>query len=431
MTVELEKDLVIGMLTVLGKLINRNATDPERKALRIEAQDGTLTFCVSSATERLLRKFETETPDPFIVHVDFDAFRDAVRTCRTRLVQFTLAGDAVLVAGNPVPLCNVPAVPLDRPRGLMHADLPAGFIGKCASAAQVVDQTNSRPDTHGINVNSHGIVAISGREMIHIPFDVKLGGLTIPVPVALIQSKCEDSGRVELWPVKKETYFRLVVGPWEWTAPAVPGEFPNWQRIIPAEEKLVRRITLSKETATQILTALRGLSDPDDQAVVWTKTADGSLNVRTGTLNCSYPAAFTGQWEKVRQGISRKILLHILAQGHDTFAFGDPVKTPFVSSGGVGRFIAMPDALPVTQTIKEETVYTKEVNVGEPGTVPVASPLDELSESIENFRAKLKSLFEESAVLLRKVREAALQQKQKEREFVQARKALERIRMAI
>ena len=76
-------------------------------------------------------------------------------------------------------------------------------------------------------------------------------------------------------------------------------------------------------------------------------------------------------------------------------------------------------------------IEAKEVNVGEPGTVPVALPLDELSESIESFRAKLKSLFEESAVLLRKVREAALQQKQKEREFVQARKAIERIRMAI
>ena len=48
MTVELEKDLVIGMLTVLGKLINRNATDPVRKALRIEAQF----FCQGMCTPK-------------------------------------------------------------------------------------------------------------------------------------------------------------------------------------------------------------------------------------------------------------------------------------------------------------------------------------------------------------------------------------------
>ena len=58
------------------------------------------------------------------------------------------------------------------------------------------------------------------------------------------------------------------------------------------------------------------------------------------------------------------------------------------------------------------------------------NPLDELSMSIEAFKQKLKASFDEIAALARKVKEAQIAQRQKERDFVQARRVLERIRMA-
>ena len=64
-------------------------------------------------------------------------------------------------------------------------------------------------------------------------------------------------------------------------------------------------------------------------------------------------------------------------------------------------------------------------------TAPVANPLDELNANVEEFRGKLKLLLDESGVLIRKVKEVALVQKQKERDFIQARRAIERIRVAI
>jgi len=64
-------------------------------------------------------------------------------------------------------------------------------------------------------------------------------------------------------------------------------------------------------------------------------------------------------------------------------------------------------------------------------TAPVVNPLDELNANVEEFRGKLKLLLDESGVLIRKVKEVALVQKQKERDFIQARRAIERIRMAI
>ena len=73
---------------------------------------------------------------------------------------------------------------------------------------------------------------------------------------------------------------------------------------------------------------------------------------------------------------------------------------------------------------------TENTNVVEQ-TAPVVNPLDELNANVEEFRGKLKLLLDESGVLIRKVKEVALVQKQKERDFIQARRAIERIRMAI
>ena len=60
-----------------------------------------------------------------------------------------------------------------------------------------------------------------------------------------------------------------------------------------------------------------------------------------------------------------------------------------------------------------------------------SSPMEELTASIEAFKLKLKAISDESNALSRKVKEVALAQKQKERDFVLARRAIERIRMAI
>ena len=58
------------------------------------------------------------------------------------------------------------------------------------------------------------------------------------------------------------------------------------------------------------------------------------------------------------------------------------------------------------------------------------NPLDELAATIEAMKAKLKAMFDESAAMSRKVREVALAQRQKEREYVQTKRTIERIRTA-
>ena len=58
------------------------------------------------------------------------------------------------------------------------------------------------------------------------------------------------------------------------------------------------------------------------------------------------------------------------------------------------------------------------------------NPLDELLANIEDMKAKSKALFDDSAAMVRKVREVALAQRMKEREYQQTRRTIERIRTA-
>ena len=73
---------------------------------------------------------------------------------------------------------------------------------------------------------------------------------------------------------------------------------------------------------------------------------------------------------------------------------------------------------------------TENTNVVEQ-PAPVVNPLEELNNNVEEFRNKLKLLLDESNSLIRKVKEVSIAQKQKERDFIQAKRAIERIRMAI
>ena len=56
--------------------------------------------------------------------------------------------------------------------------------------------------------------------------------------------------------------------------------------------------------------------------------------------------------------------------------------------------------------------------------------IDELIAGIEAFKSTLKTLSEESAVMSRRIREFALVQRQKDREYKQTKRTLDRVRVA-
>ena len=78
-----------------------------------------------------------------------------------------------------------------------------------------------------------------------------------------------------------------------------------------------------------------------------------------------------------------------------------------------------------------ETNEIKETDSRRESANEALDPMEELNHGIDELRGKLKLLLDETSVLTRKVKEAVLKQKQKERDFILAKRAIERIKMAI
>ena len=78
-----------------------------------------------------------------------------------------------------------------------------------------------------------------------------------------------------------------------------------------------------------------------------------------------------------------------------------------------------------------ETNEIKETDSRRESANEASDPMEELNHGIDELRGKLKLLLDETGVLTRKVKEAVLKQKQKERDFILAKRAIERIKMAI
>ena len=201
----------------------------------------------------------------------------------------------------------------------------------------------------------------------------------------------------------------------------------------------------------------------------------------------SIRAEFDENWGDLSFIVRKEILAHLLNEGHSRIEINDALS-PFVGTGGMGQFVAMPvyvkkpqaqteqsaeqvavqtepvEAQPIPESAdsaaekipshepeneipanpnttqnKEPQTMNENPTIIHTVSAPVqtsaqnnepANPLDELTANIEAMKGKLKTMFDESAALARKVREVALVQRQKEREYQQARRTLERVRVA-
>ncbi len=305
----------------------------------------------------------------------------------------------------------------------------------------------------GINFSHEGITATNGKELLTLPMYIDVADLTIPLPLALMQSKTDEPGRLDVWEDKSGKTFRIETEHWVWTAKALAGIYPNWQNVVPNEKNLKRSITLTPEDAERLLAFLKKVPDqpPNNETKICQK--DGKLCVDANSCGLELSATFIGDWTDSPLWLNRHMLQHLLSQGHNKISTGTG-HYPISATGGIGQYIAMPlypqktheqlegktETEPIHNKAKEKNEMENEHKTVSAGTQTAAinhehenatNPLDELCANIEAFRNKLRLALDESAILAKKVKEAQLSQKQKERDFIQAKRAIERIRMAI
>ena len=216
----------------------------------------------------------------------------------------------------------------------------------------------------------------------------------------------------------------------KWTGKLLEGNYPNWRNVIPTDEQLNYCITLTDvETVINWLKLVPPCKEPNGIEFNVTPHGLKLISCRNPHFEFTTHAEIVGAEPRAVLTLDREIILRMLMQGYTILQANSDCALPVLASGGSGQYIAMPIRT-IPKPKEEKNMETENTNVVEQ-PAPVVNPLEELNNNVEEFRNKLKLLLDESNSLIRKVKEVSIAQKQKERDFIQAKRAIERIRMAI
>ena len=330
------------------------------------------------------------------------------------------------------------------PADAVAVALPENFATRLAEAAPLVDRQETRQVLQGIHLCPDGIVVTDGKQLLYLPLNWTLNEtLTLPFPLALLTAKPEGPGTLTVWKSRDLQLFKIELGSFSWYGKALAGTYPQWKNVLSEKSALDYAITFHPEQAGQLVEFLKTVPDcPPFHAVELNVIPNGVTVIPNNfpDMELRLEATVIGAQPRAVLALNKYILLRMLQQGYTKFRAHSDGRIPVIAEGGSGRYLAMPiHILPKHQPEKEETkmenvenkVVSAPVQTVAPNHEPETNPLDELCNTIDTFRNKLKLALDESTLLMRKVKEVQLAQKQKERDFVQAKRAIERIRMAI
>ena len=449
MKIEVNKNELERALIALGKLISRMSPVPEHKSLLIECKDGKVCFSTRSPSELMTFQMACSGEVEFRSIVGFDEFRDAVRGYRNKVLEIEDSEGTLRVGERTLfPMSGVEWRVPDEGEHCSVSELPKDFVALFAAASPLVDRNNPRKVLQGINLCREGITATNGKELLNIYVPLNVDDFTIPLPLALMQTKTTESGTLCTWTDRTGKMCRIETEHWVWYAEGLEGNYPNWKQVIPSQKALVRSVSFLPERGQQLEIFLKNVPDqPPHNPVELYQSDPGYLNILAGEMHTSITAEFIGNWNDVSIKLNKHVLLRLLSEGHTKIEAGDG-HFPILATGGTGRYITIPLYQPKTQEPKpiqtqmeEPKMENNEMRVvsapvqtvvRNPEPVPEAvDPMEELNHGIDELRGRLKLLLDETGVLTRKVKEAVLKQKQKERDFILAKRAIERIKMAI
>ena len=500
MEIHLNKSELAGALPALGKLVCRTSPIPVYHAVQIESINNTLFFRTHNTDEEIEFQMDAQGLDTFQLAVEFDLFRAIVRNSRTKTIKFEFSDGRLSIDGTAiVPVeGDWPVTRIPQDNSVATMPLPWDFVHILSAAAPLIDLKEPRKILHGINLSQDGITATNGKELFNSPYPFKLDDLTIPFPLALMATKASGIGELKTWKNDFNEFFSVRLDKWSWTAKALSGAYPEWKRVVPKTSTLKNSVSFTEEQANSLKTFLKSVSNTrTPNGITLYRNSAGQFTLRdVEGHDFSVPAEFDSSWDTFSIIIRKEILLNLLNGGHTKLWFSDNLG-PFVGTGGIGQYVAMPLYIKKPQAQNEQepkevaamqtaiksaaqpeqdapqpvSDATESVSVQNPPlpqedkptttiintpsnkekhtmsenttirtvSAPVqtsttniepANPLDELTANIEAFKAKLKALSDESVAMARKIREVAISQRQKDREYQQTKRTLDRIRIA-
>ena len=424
---KIRKSVLLEALKVLGKVVAQTSPVEVVRSIRFVGDGGRLRLMATDGVECVAVSVECEVAEAVDFAVEYRTLRELIRSTR---------GGEVEVIGKQLEWPELEVVPEEA----VKVELPASFGELLALVAPVADRDGARLILRGVNLSPDGITATNGKELLHLPCPLAIPEeVTLPFPLALLTAKPAAPSVLHLWSRHNERLFRIEIGGFLWQGKALSGKFPAWKQVIPSGNAL--DYSLEFFEPERIIAFLKTVPDHEPlNGIELNVTPHGVTFVPVDTPKMQFEteAEFLGVQPQAVLVLNKYILLRMLQQRYTKFRAHSDGRMPVVAEGGAGCYVAMPIHLspksnPQTnqEANKMETNEIKETDSRREPANETLDPMEELNHGIDELRGKLKLLLDETGVLTRKVKEAVLKQKQKERDFILAKRAIERIKMAI
>ena len=420
--------------------------------------------------------------------VNLDAFKEMVsKSTGTRLsIELDTAHVRISLddrfIGSLVPMTSKEDNQFQMPKENDLTILPTNFANFLIQAFSCAGDGKDKLVLSGVNVSSNGIAATDGKQLFHLPLPLQLkSDVTIP------PSRCYSALKGMRWfslahwrNVYGNTMFAIVGEGFKYFAKAIDGTYPNYHQVLDASENGDVTFTLTPVGSERLLSFLN--EDKNDAFFDLTVHPDRiDLNheydiTRKGTFGAV--SRSTNLPCKVR--INTCYLRQFLKMGFMSMSLSSKGASPLVSSSGVGKYLFMPcgsanrnsapaptqaanpkptmNPTTVSNTTNNKPTQTTSTNQKEktmtqamttPTTfrptatfnapaptaaqqtnVPV-NPLDETLASIAAMREQLTNLENRLLEAGRKIKAALVEQRVKERQYADAVRKLEKIRLAV
>ena len=355
----------------------------------------------------------------------------------------------------------------------------ANFILQAFSCAGSDDRYSSMT---GVNVSSRGIAGSDGKQLFHLPLPLRLDE-RVTMPPSKVYAALKNYRWTSLahWKTKDDEHMFAISGDgFRYTAKAIEGLYPEYWNIIPAEKRNDVTFTLTPDGARSLSAFLN--EDKNDAFVELT------VHPEKIELKHDYDITRKGTFGAIsrsanlpcKASLNTRFLRQFLKMGFVSMSLSSKSPNAIVSIGGMGKYLFMPCREPHgstapepatpsatkpetrppkvsinsttnptndnNQTNKEKTTMTQTITTPtsirptatfnapaptvNPTTVP-ANPLDETLASLAAMREQLSNLESRLLEAGRKIKAALVEQRLKERQYADATKKLEKIRLAV
>jgi hypothetical protein len=341
--------------------------------------------------------------------------------------------------------------------------LPTGFVGFLLQAFKGASKDKASSILQGVHVSSKGMAATDGKQLTHIPLPLSMKGEVIlppsPMYSALRKWRWCSLSHWDEWFAITGIGFELIMK-------GMAGTYPRYESICPADKSLDIAADIQETAVVRAVEFLKSIPKDNHgftELMVYPDRLE--LSDQQGH-ECTLAA--TSASTSLPCGIfcDAAYLLQMLSLGHRRVCFSSQTVTPIVTTGGSGKYLFMPlkgrpqprtpaAAVSAVHPQPQQAIQPKEKQTMQksPVTLPAAAtsapspssaivpprtaipeqnePLAELAANLNAMREHLDDLNARLAEAGRKIREALVLQRQKERTYQEANRKLERIRMAV